>query len=88
MTLPKSFRRSGRSSSGKAFLLLLVPFVVLFAVFIVIPIAIAIILSFTNFDTVQAPKWNNLGNYVYLLTQDTEFMKYILPNSIKFALIV
>lgn len=88
MALPKLNRQSKKRPSKKAFLLLLVPFVVLFAIFIVIPILIAIVLSFTSFDTVQTPKWNNLGNYVYLLTQDTEFMKYILPNSIKFALIV
>jgi multiple sugar transport system permease protein len=81
-------RRSRKATSGKAFLLLLVPFLVLFTIFIVVPITIAIVLSFTSFDTVQAPKWNNLGNYVYLLTQDTEFMKFILPNSIQFALIV
>ncbi len=74
--------------TSKSFLLLLVPFVTLFAVFIVIPIIIAIGLSFTNFDTVQRPAWNDLGNYVYLITQDTEFMKYVLPNSIKFSLIV
>lgn len=64
------------------------PYLILFAIFIILPIIVAIYLSFTNFNMVSTPKWNNFLNYIYLLTSDEEFMKYILPNTIKFSVIV
>lgn len=67
---------------------MLAPYALLFTVFIILPILIAVILSFTAFNAVQPPKVNGLANYVALLTQDTEFLKYVFPNTVKFALIV
>lgn len=64
------------------------PYLILFTIFIILPIIVAIFLSFTNFNMVSAPKFNKFLNYIYLLTSDEEFMKYILPNTIKFAVIV
>ncbi|MFD2615403.1 carbohydrate ABC transporter permease [Paenibacillus gansuensis] len=68
--------------------LFLSPYLIMFTMFIVIPVLAAIGLSFTYFNTVQAPEFIGLQNYVNLLTQDSEFMMYVLPNTIKFALIV
>ncbi|MFC4810487.1 carbohydrate ABC transporter permease [Paenibacillus sp. GCM10023250] len=68
--------------------LFLSPFLILFALFIIIPVGAAIVLSFTYFNTVQRPSFIGLQNYVNLLTQDSEFMMYVLPNTIKFALLV
>jgi len=76
------------SSDGIQALALLLPYGLLFSVFIAIPIAVAIYLSFTYFDLVQAPTFAGLYNYVTLLTQDTVFFKNVLPNTIQFALIV
>jgi multiple sugar transport system permease protein len=76
------------ASDGVYALGLLLPYGLLFSVFIAIPIAVAIYLSFTYFDLVQAPVFAGLYNYVTLLTQDTVFFKNVLPNTIKFALIV
>jgi multiple sugar transport system permease protein len=59
-----------------------------FIVFIVLPVIAAIALSFTFFDTIQFPSFIGLKNYVVLLTQDEIFMKYVLPNTIQFAVIV
>ncbi len=64
------------------------PYVLLFMIFIIIPIFLAMILSLTSFDMVSFPKYAGLNNFVFLLTSDEEFMRYILPNTIKFALIV
>lgn len=64
------------------------PYLILFTIFIILPILVAIYLSFTNFNMVSTPKTNKFLNYIYLLTSDEEFMKYILPNTIKFAVIV
>lgn len=73
--------------SRNAFLFLF-PYLLLFTTFIIIPIIIAIILSFTEFNSVNFPKFVFLKNYVNLLTRDKIFMQSILPNTIKFALIV
>ena len=68
--------------------LFLSPYLILFTVFIVIPVILALLLSFTNFDTVNFPKFIGLKNYITLLTTDNTFMQYVLPNTIKFSLIV
>ncbi len=67
---------------------LLLPYGLLFSLFIAIPVAASIALSFTYFDVVQAPRWAGLANYITLLTQDTVFFQYVLPNTIQFALII
>ena len=59
-----------------------------FIIFIIVPVGVAILLSFTFFDTIQLPRFLGLKNYIVLLTQDDIFMKYVLPNTIKFAVIV
>lgn len=67
------------------------PYILLFCVFIIIPIAIAILLSFTTFDSVNFPVFSfktAFNNYIYLFTRDSVFMQYVLPNTIKYALIV
>jgi len=66
----------------------LVPYVSLFLVFIVIPVIIAIGLSFTYFNTIQTPEFVGLRNYIELLTRDEVFMQNVLPNTIRFAFIV
>jgi multiple sugar transport system permease protein len=63
-------------------------YALLFIVFIIAPVLVAFLLSFTFFDTIQPPTFTGLRNYVVLLTQDDIFMKYVLPNTIKFAVIV
>ena len=75
-------------NDDKAAYLFTLPYIILFLAFIVIPIALAIVLSFTTFDMVSFPTFTGFNNYIYLLTSDEEFMKYILPNTIKFAVIV
>jgi multiple sugar transport system permease protein len=66
----------------------LLPYAVVFTVFIVVPVTAAIALSFTNFDAVQAPRFVLLNNYVNIITQDPIFMQYVLPNTLTFALVV
>ncbi len=66
----------------------LLPYVLLFALFIVIPVIAAIVLSFTNYDAVQTPGFVGFLNYINLLTQDEIFMQYVLPNTCVFAFVV
>lgn len=81
----RAIRKSvAREGSAYAFL---TPYALLFTVFIVVPVGMAILLSFTYFDTIQPPRLIGLSNYIMLITQDEVFMKYVLPNTIAFAII-
>lgn len=68
--------------------ILLSPYIILFIIFIVVPVICAIALSFTYFNTIQFPSFIGLKNYIMLLTQDSVFMQKVLPNTIKYSLIV
>ena len=61
----------------------------MFIVFILVPVLLAVVLSFTNFDAVQwPPRWVGFLNYITLLTSDEVFMQYVLPNTVLYAVIV
>jgi len=66
----------------------LLPYAVLFIVFIIVPIIIAIGLSFTNYDALQTPGFVGVLNYINLFTRDSIFMQYVLPNTVVYSLIV
>ncbi|GGD51287.1 ABC transporter permease [Paenibacillus nasutitermitis] len=68
--------------------LFMAPFLLCFSAFILLPVIMAILLSFTSFDAFRFPEFVGFQNYIALLTQDTVFMKYALPKTIKFALFV
>ena len=88
-TAPKreSIFRKWFNKEGSAYSFIAM-YALLFIIFIVVPVILAIYLSFTNFDTIQIPAFIALKNYITLLTQDDIFMKYVLPNTIQFAVIV
>jgi len=89
MSKPKMRSRVARKSQfNKAGYVFLSPYMILFATFILAPVVMAVILSFTNFDTIQFPKFVGFLNYINLLTSDEVFMQYVLPNTVKYALIV
>ena len=83
----KNILKKWFNKEGNAYAFLSV-YALLFIIFIVVPVLVAFFLSFTSFDTIQIPKFNGLRNYITLLTQDDTFMKYVLPNTIKFAVLV
>lgn len=70
-----------------ATIIMLFPYALLFCIFIAIPVAVAIGLSFTSFNVVENPEFSGLDNYIYLLTQDEIFLKYVLPNTFKYAIL-
>ncbi len=67
---------------------LLLPYGALFFTFILLPIMVAIGLSFTYFDVIRTPRFAGMNNYITLLTGDEVFMKYVLPNTILYAIVV
>lgn len=71
--------------------LLITPYIILFSTFIIIPVLFSMILSLTYFDLIQSPRLADLYglyNYVMLFTQDSNFLKFVIPNTIKYALFV
>lgn len=76
------------NTSKKTPYLFLLPYIVLFTIFIIIPIGVAVGLSFTNFNAVQTPDFVAFLNYINIATQDSIFMQYVLPNTITFAVLV
>ena len=57
----------------KALYFMMLPFLVLFFTFTILPVGISIVLSFTNFDMVQTPSFVGFDNYIFLLFQDDVF---------------
>ena len=84
----RKYRRVNRREDYLSSMLLLLPYLLLFSLFIAIPVLIAIGLSFTYFDVIRTPELVGVSNYIALLTQDEIFLKYIIPNTFKYALIV
>jgi len=68
--------------------LFLIPYILLFVTFIVIPVVVGIGISFTDFNGIQFPSFSGIRNYIYLLTEDELFMKTVLPNTLLFSLVV
>ena len=68
--------------------LFVLPYFSLFILFVAIPVVIAIILSFTNFNAIQFPSFVGIKNYIDLFLQDEIFIRYVIPNTIVFAVIV
>ena len=85
----KQFRSNLRAFNGRhSTLFLQLPFVVLFTLFVVVPVLVAIGLSFTDFNSIQTPNFVGLRNYITILTDDSVFSANALPNTIRFAVIV
>ncbi|MFC0396139.1 carbohydrate ABC transporter permease [Paenibacillus mendelii] len=68
--------------------LFIAPFFAAFTIFIVIPIAAGVMLSFTYFNAIEFPTWVGWLNFQNLFSQDIIFLQHVLPNSFKFALFV
>ncbi len=64
----------------------MLPFTVIFTVFVIMPVVISIYYSFTSFDVLQPPRFIFLENYKQLFVQDEVF--YIaFKNTLLFAMI-
>ena len=59
---------------------------ILFVFFTLIPILMAVVISFTNFDMVQAPRFIGFSNYMRMFLDDDIFVK-AFSNTMLFAII-
>lgn len=72
-----------RNKTGYLFLL---PFLILFTVFTIVPVAVSMGTSFTNYNMIQSPSFVGFDNYQYLILDDDVFLK-ALQNTMLFALV-
>lgn len=75
----------GLSDTTEAYLLL-GPFLLLFFVFTALPVLSSIVLSFTSYDMISAPKFAGLSNYLRMVSEDEVFPKTVV-NTLKFSVV-
>lgn len=63
---------------------MIAPFMIIFTLFTVIPVALSIVLSLTSFNMLEWPKWVGLDNYITLFLDDDLFIT-ALKNTLIFA---
>jgi len=66
--------------------LFIAPYAILFFIFTVVPVVMAILLSFTYFNMLQPPQWVGLHNYVRLFLEDEIFL-IAVKNTLIYAAI-
>ena len=66
--------------------IMMLPFFTVFFLLTVIPVLSSVVLSFTDFNMVQFPKWVGLNNYIRLFLEDDVFV-IALKNTLIFAMI-
>lgn len=67
--------------------LYLAPFFILFGIFVIAPVVMAIILSFTSYNLTQPPQFVGITNYTALFFSDTVFTKATV-NTLTMAIVV
>ena len=83
-----SWQRRLKSGIGRYWIsyAFMAPFLIIFAIFVVVGVGWAIYLSFTYYNMIQAPVWVGLENYTRLFTDDPVFI-LSLKNTLYFSLI-
>lgn len=66
--------------------LFMLPFFILFLIFVIAPVVTAVYLSFTYYNMLEAPRWIGLSNYRLLFVEDDVFL-IAIQNTLIFALI-
>lgn len=77
-----------KRANNKNGYLFVLPYAIVFTIFILVPVLLAVVLSFTNFNAIEFPSWVGFLNYITVLTNDEVFMQHVLPNTVVYALIV
>lgn len=84
---PSWVQRLWRSiRANKVAYLFVAPYTLLFFLFTVLPVLIAVGLSFTHYNMLQPPKWIGYQNYIRLFLSDDVFL-IAVKNTFVFALI-
>ena len=79
-------RQAFNAKSHRLAILFALPYLILFTVFTVVPVVMAFVLSFTQYDIINSPEIIGIGNYLRIFLQDEVFMISI-KNTLLFAAI-
>ncbi|MGM1045435.1 carbohydrate ABC transporter membrane protein 1, CUT1 family (TC 3.A.1.1.-) [Paenibacillus uliginis N3/975] len=71
---------------NKAIYAMLTPYFLIFFTFTVLPVVLSLLVSFTNFNMLEFPKWVGWRNYAQLFVRDDVFL-IALKNTLLFAAI-
>lgn len=82
-------KKSNRASNKMEhiYFSMMLPFLIAFTVFMIIPIISSIALSFTDFNMVQLPGFVGIQNYIRIFTEDEIFM-ISLKNTLILAVVI
>lgn len=83
MAAAKRFHIKRKTWVGYAFMM---PFLILFVLFIILPVFISFGLSFTNYNMIESPDFIGITNYRLLILDDAEFL-IALKNTLVFAFV-
>ena len=75
-----------RMKNNKINYLLILPFLVFFLLFTILPVLSSIVLSFTRYDILNAPEFVGWDNYLRMFLEDEVFL-IALKNTFQFAVI-
>ena len=73
-------------SENVAFHFIMMPFMIFFLLFNILPVLSSIVLSLFDYDMVSSPIFTGLENYSRMFTSDETFMK-VLGNTLRFSII-
>ncbi|WP_219839175.1 carbohydrate ABC transporter permease [Paenibacillus sp. R14(2021)] len=65
---------------------LMAPYFIIFGTFTIVPVLLSLVLSFTNYNLLEAPKWIGWQNFARLFVQDDIFL-IAIKNTFLFAAI-
>lgn len=82
----KSLKRRNLLHRQIPLYLMVAPFLIMFFVFTVLPIAVSVCLSFFNYDMISMPKFNGFENYMRMFMYDDVF-PITVKNTLIFAVI-
>jgi len=82
---PKGISKWSRSDKI-TLTLMIMPFLVVFVMFMIVPVLASLVLSFTKFDMINIPRFCGLDNYFRMFIEDKVFM-IALKNTLMFAVI-
>ena len=65
---------------------MIIPFMVLFFIFTIIPVAASLLVGFTDYNMIEMPNWVGLDNYITLFLDDDLFITAV-KNTLIFAVL-
>ena len=67
--------------------LLMLPYLLFFTVFTLAPVVVAFVLSFTEYNMLQPPRFVFMANYIRMFLEDNVFLTAV-SNTLKIAVVI